>query len=181
MKKIILGFIASAAIFMGCAGNTPQQQAMSKMLVMQQEKSNYLSSGLVAGLGVGKAGSEQLAYNEADLNARADCTRMLETKVQQLVKSYEEQSGEQYTHHTEVVAKSVVSKTVQGITINKMDMEVEGGLYKVYAVAVMNPKIVEEAYLDAMKAQQADENRVRASKGYAELEKATADFEASRR
>ena len=173
MKKI-LALLTFALFIIGCAG-TPQEQSANKMMKMQQEKNELLDKGVVAGIGVGESKSQQLAYDEADLNARTDVARSLESKVEALIRNYQEEVGDELTQHKEAVKNNVISDMQNGVSIVKMDMEVtENNKFKVYAIAAMNTEAFKKAFEAALAAQKANVDRARAMKGYADLDNAAA-------
>lgn len=173
MKKI-LALLTFALFIIGCAG-TPQEKSASKMVKMQQEKNELVEKGVVAGIGIGESKSEQLAYDEADLEARYDVARAVEGKIEGLMRNYKEEVGEELTPHKEEVKKYVVSDMQNGVTVIKIDVEVtEANKFKVYAIAAMNPEAFKKAFEAALAAQKANVDRARAMKGYAELDKAAA-------
>ena len=173
MKKII-ALLTFAMFIIGCAG-TPQEQSANKMMKMQKEKNELLDKGVVAGIGIGESKSEQLAYDEADLNARTDVARSLESKVEALIRNYQEEVGDELTQHKEAVKKNVISDMQNGVSVIKMDMEVtEEGKFKVYAIAAMNTEAFKKAFEAALAAQKANVDRARAMKGYADLDNAAA-------
>ena len=155
MKKI-LALLTFALFIIGCAG-TPQEQSASKMMKMQQEKNELLDKGVVAGIGIGESKSEQLAYDEADLNARTDVARSLESKVEALIRNYQEEVGDELTEHKEAVKKNVISDMQNGVSVVKMDTEA-----------------FKKAFEAALAAQKANVDRARAMKGYADLDNAAA-------
>ena len=177
MRKLITA-IAACLFIMGCAG-TPQEKAADKMKDMQDDKTALVNKGVVAGLGIGTSKNKQLAYDEADLNARVDVQRAMEEKIEGLIRNYIEDVGDELTEHKEEVKKGVVSGIQKGVSIVKMDVEVaENGKYEVYAIAVMDPQIIKNAFEAELSARQANIERARAMAGYQELEKATAALEA---
>jgi hypothetical protein len=145
------------------------------MMKMQKEKQELLDKGVVAGIGIGESKSEQLAYDEADLNARTDVARALESKVEAFIRNYQEEVGDELTQHKEAVKKNVISDMQNGVSVIKMDMEVtEEGKFKVYSIAAMNTEAFKKAFEAALAAQKANVDRARAMKGYADLDKAAA-------
>ncbi len=169
MKKLLLSLVACSAFLIGCAG-TAEEKTVDKMLSMQQEKSELVSKGIVAGLGVGESASEQMAYDEADLNARTDAARMLESKIEALFRNYQEEVGNELTEHQETVRKNIISTLQSGVSIVKMDMEHVNGKYKVYAVAAMDAEAIKKALETEMAARQANMDRMRAMSGYKKLD-----------
>lgn len=177
MKKI-LAFAALCAMMIGCS-STPQEKTVNKMLKMQDEKTAFINGGIIAGLGVGDAATEQMAYDEADLNARADVGREMESYIGAMFRNFDEQAGKEEVHHKESIRKNIVSTTLRGATIVKMDMEPVDGGYKVYAVMTIDPAAIKKALdeqLDAAEAAEAEKVRIRASKGYKDLEAAEANY-----
>ena len=174
MKKLF-AFFAVAAMFIGCA-STPQEKAASALSEMQKEKTELIEKGVVAGIGIGDSQDEQVAYDKADLNARTDIGRELESKLQNLTRAYAEEVGSELTQHFEEVKKNVVSTTIRGATIIKIK---ENGV-KVYAIMAMDPKLVREAFEAELAAQQADVARFRASKAYGDANKEFEAYEAAK-
>lgn len=169
MKKI-LTIAALCALIAGCA-STPQEKTVNKMLEMQRDKTELVNKGIVAGFGVGESASEQMAYDEADLNARTDAARMLESKVEALFRNYEEEVGGELTEHQESIRKNIVSSLQNGVTVVKMDMETtENGRFKIYAVAAMDPEIVKKVLEAELKARNANIERMKAMSGYKKLD-----------
>lgn len=180
MKKIsafAFASLFSLVCLMGCAG-TPQEKSAGKMLDMQKQKSALIEKGIVAGLGVGSSQSEQLAYDEADLNARTDAQRMLETKIEALIRNYEEEVGEELNAHKEEVRKGIVSSLQSGVSVIKMDMEVIDGKFKAYVVVAMNSKIIQKALEEQLAARKANLERARAMVGYQKLNEEAAALDA---
>ena len=81
--------LALLLFIIGCAG-TPQEKAVNKTLKMQSKKTDIINKGIIAGFGIGESADEQMALDEADLNARADIARTVESKVGDLAKRYAE-------------------------------------------------------------------------------------------
>ena len=169
MKKFFV--LGSVLMFLVACAGTPQEKAANKMLEMQKEKRELIDKGVVAGLGIGESASEQMAYDEADLNARTDAARMLESKVEALFRNYQEEVGNELTEHQETVRKNVISGIQSGVSVVKMDIETTDGKYKVYAIAAMDAKLIQKAFEDELKARQANVERAKAMTGYKELEK----------
>lgn len=178
MKKLFAAF-AVAAMLVGCA-STPQERGASALAEMQNEKSALIEKGIVAGFGIGESQDEQIAYDKADLNARTDLSKELESKVQNLTRSYAEEVGGELTQHFEEVKKNVVSTTLRGATMIKIKTEATENTIKVYGIMALNPKIVYEALEAELKAQQADVARFKASKAYSEANKEFEIYEAAK-
>lgn len=164
MKQLISLF-ALVLIFVGCA-STPQEKNVSKTLKMQNKKTEIINKGMIVGFGIGESADEQMALDEADLNARADIARTIEAKVGDLSKRYAEEVGGEFTEHMETVRKSVASTLVRGATMTEVDMETIDGRYKVYGVMTLDPKLFYQAMEAELNAQKADVARFRASKAY---------------
>ena len=152
MKKLIAA-LAVAALFVGCA-STPQEKAANALAEMQKEKTALIEKGVVAGIGIGESQDEQVAYDKADLNARTDIGRELESKLQNLTRAYAEEVGSELTQHFEEVKKNVVSTTIRGATIIKIKTEAKENGVKVYAIMAMDPKLVREAFEAELAAKQ---------------------------
>lgn len=179
MKKLFAA-LAVAAMFVGCA-STPQEKGASALLEMQNEKAKLIDSGVTAGFGIGESQDEQIAYDKADLNARTDLSKVLESKLQNLTRAYAEEVGSELSQHFEEVKKNVVSTTLRGATMIKIKTEATENTIKVYGIMVLNPKLVYEALEAEMKAKQADVDRFKASKAYADANKEFEAYEAAKK
>ena len=144
------------------------------------EKTALIEKGVVAGIGIGESQDEQVAYDKADLNARTDIGRELESKLQNLTRAYAEEVGSELTQHFEEVKKNVVSTTIRGATIIKIKTEAKENGVKVYAIMAMDPKLVREAFEAELAAKQADVARFRASKAYGDANKEFEAYEAAK-
>lgn len=178
MKKLFAA-LAVAALFIGCS-STPQEKGASALVEMQKEKSALIEKGVVAGFGIGESQDEQIAYDKADLNARTDVGRELESKLQNLTRAYAEEVGNELTQHFEEVKKNVVSTTLRGATIIKIKTEATENTIKVYAIMAMDPKIIRDALEAELAAKQADVARFKASKAYADANKEFEAYEAAK-
>ncbi len=176
MKKIILS-LAFVAILFGCA-STPAEKSASALVTMTQKKNALIEKGIIAGLGIGESQDQQMAMDEAALNARADVSNFLESKMGSMEKSYKEEVGEDLTEHMEVVRKNVSSNLVKGATLAEVQVETSEGVYKVYGIMVVNPKLVLESMEAELNAKQADVARFRASKAYQEANEEFKAYEA---
>jgi len=121
-----------------------------------------------------------MAYDKADLNARTDIAKALESKVGDLARTYGEEVGGELTQHFEEVKKNVVSTTLRGATMILIKTEATDKTIKVYGVMALNPKLVYDALEAELKAKQADVNRFRASKAYADANKEIEAYEAAK-
>lgn len=178
MKKLFAS-LAFAALLVGCA-STPQEKGASALIEMQQEKTALIEKGVVAGFGIGESQNEQTAYDKADLNARTDIARELESKLQSLTRSYTEEVGSEMTEHFEEIKKNVTSTTLRGATMIKIKTEAKENTIKVYGVMALDPKIVRDAFEAELAAKQADMARYKASKAYAEANKEFEAYEAAK-
>lgn len=167
MKKLF-AILATAAFLAGCA-STPQEKGADMLAEMQKEKTALIDKGVVAGFGIGESQDEMTAYNKADLAAREDIARELESKLGNLSRSYTEEVGSELTKHYEEITKNVVSQTLRGATLIKVKTEATEKTIKVYGIMVLDPKLVKDAFEAEMQAKQADVARMRAAKGYGDL------------
>lgn len=169
MFRKLTVFAATALFFVACS-STPQEKSVDNMMDMQRDKSELNNSGLVAGLGVGESASEQMAYDEADLNARTDVARQLESKIEAFFRNYQEEVGNELAEHQETARKNIISSLQNGVTIVKMKMDIVNERYKVYAIAALDPKALKEALEAEMSARKANMDRVKAMKAYQTLD-----------
>lgn len=172
-KKMVCKVLAflSIVFFFSCS-TTPQEKNVNNMMDMQRDKAELINSGIVAGFGVGESASEQMAYDEADLNARTDIARNLESKIEALLRNYQEEVGNELVEHHESVKKTVVSNLLNGVTIVNMKMEVVNeNRYKVYLIAALAPKTLKDALETEIATKKVNMEDLRAITGYGDLNK----------
>lgn len=183
MKKLFAILFATALVlgFTGCA-QSPQQKNAGLMTEMQNLKTKYIKQDRKpAGFGLGVSADEQIAYELADQNARADLAKQIDAQTKNLVKSFKDQASANgkadIMQHSQNTIITKVDVRLNGATLTDVKVEVsENGEYKVYGVMVLDMDLVDE-FVNAVKENdknldEATEKQVRdlAEKAYAEVQ-----------
>lgn len=165
VSALIMGFAVS--LLVGACGS----KGVSKGEVPDWFLTPPQSKEKIYGVG----GSEQMASIEfakqvADQNARADLARVIQVSVQNMLRTYLQQSGTMETtkaiQFAETVSKQVTNLTLSGSTISKR--EVKSG--KMYSLAELSQDSIKNALLSAAKDAAAQYAELKAQKAFDALE-----------
>ena len=181
MKRSILG-VFSLVVCMGLAGckSTPPADSDNTIFDdMQKRVSELNEEGSLAAVGIGESRLQDMAYARARINARAELARSIQTKIEDLQKSFMEEIGE--PENSEInqlfssATKQITAETLVGSVPIDQRHDEENGLFNAYVLMVQNPEIIDRV----IKNNSAEHlyERFRASKAFEELDKEIAEFE----
>ncbi|MBN2684431.1 MAG: LPP20 family lipoprotein [Pontiellaceae bacterium] len=181
MKRSILG-VLSLAVCMGLAGCKSAPPADSDNTIfddMQKRVSELNQEGNLAAVGIGKSRQQDMAFGRARINARAELARSIQTKIEDLQKSFAEEIGE--PENSEInqmfssATKQITSETLVGSVPIDQRYDEQDGMINAYVLMIQNPAIIDRV-IKNNSAQHLYE-RFRASKAFEELDKEIAEFE----
>lgn len=146
MKKLMAA-LAMVAMMVGCA-STPQEKAADALSELITTKNKLIRDGQLAGIGVGISSDETVAYDKADVNARADLAKLIDAEVQSFTKSFKEQitvdGMESVAEHFQSTVKTTVDVQLNGATMTNVKVETVEGKFKVYGIVTLNTTLIEE-------------------------------------
>lgn len=181
MKRSILG-VFSLVVCMGLAGckSTPPADSDNTIFDdMQKRVSELNEEGSLAAVGIGKSRQQDISFARARINARAELARSIQTKIEDLQKSFMEEIGE--PENSEInqmfssATKQITSETLVGSVPIDQRYDEQDGIINAYVLMVQNPEIIDRV----IKKNSAEHlyERFRASKAFEELDKEIAEFE----
>jgi len=116
-----------------------------------------------------------LAKEAADARARDAIARALETKVENMLKNFMQESGvgedAEALEFTSSVSKQVSNKVLRGCEIVKREMKTEGTQYHAYSLAKYNLNSLVQETMDEARRQKALYNEAKANLSFDDLEK----------
>jgi len=167
--KQVSALLIFAALIIGCAGSGWATRDIP-------QDPNYLFAW-----GEAESRQLQLAFNKAELNARAVIARELETKLNNLQKSFAEEIGagrdmELLTMYTEAT-KAVTSAQLIGSKVRKQEHKEGKEIYKVRVFIEYPIGEANSALMAQIKRNQNLYIRFRASEGFKELDDEVRKYE----
>jgi hypothetical protein len=170
-------------MLVGCAGNKMQggikdDDPLGRLM---NKKSQLAKEGILAEVSTAKSRDLQTVMSKVELECRARLTRAVEAKTSSLQKSFKEEVGEEFLSHFTDVTKSVASATLSGTSLVESPYREKDGEYEMFGLMILDPKTFKDALSSQLKADQAMKTRWLASKGYADLDKETTEYEKFKR
>jgi len=180
MKKILFGLLIAAFVVgaIGCGGGekTVKESNIPDWFLNPPQDPDYL-------FGVNSATSSQmqLALDKAKAGARADVAQQMESKVQVLVKSFQEEvgSGEdaELNSFYNQTMKNIASQTLQGSRVREQKIVPEsGGMFRAYVLMEVPLVPFNQEVVKKVKNMQLYD-RFRASQAFEDLEKDIEKYE----
>ena len=127
----------------------------------------------------------QLARDKASEAARFNLAKDIETKMEGVSKRFQEEVGTaadaQYLDQFTQASKAVVSQVLTATSIDKTDIQSEGGIYRVYVLLRQSSAAAGAALAERLKQQEQMYTRFRATQTFQELEKDVEKFEQFKR
>ena len=117
----------------------------------------------------------QMAVQKAKTTAQADLAQQLSTKLGNLTKQFQEETGEQegselLTQFTSAT-KTVTSETLVGTKVDQQQILPEKEIYRVYVLMSLPIGKANEMLMEKLKADQALYTRFRSTQAFEELDK----------
>lgn len=170
------------AALIGCASRPasvppPTAEGANRLVELKKKQMALVSRGIVCGVGIGQSADQQMALEMAELNARSDLGRSIETKAASVQKSFREQTGSDLVAHGEAINQSIASNLLRGTILSDVEVETVSGSYQVYGLMVQDPALFAKAMEAELGAQKADLARFRASQAYADMQKEVERYE----
>ena len=123
----------------------------------------------------------QLAQDKAGDAARMNMAKWIETKFKGLSDRLQEEVGTgedaQYLDQFTQATRAVVSTTLTGVSVDKSEVVVDGGLYRVYVLMKMPIGASSAALQNKLKQQEQMYTRFRKTQVFEDLEEQTTKFE----
>lgn len=172
--------LCAVAVLAGCRSKPKIESDDTMFDYMQEQVAKITDKGGMSAVGVADSRSMPMALSKAKVTARKNLAQLVETKIENLEKSFAEEigqsSGSEINTLFSSATKQITSQTLQGSVPQMQKYEERDGITYAYVLMVMNPDIID----DALKSQNSMKHlyeRFRASKAFEELDKEIREFE----
>ncbi len=184
MRSVGVGLVACLVVaFMAGCTSAPKKVSSDRgpFMQMQEKATSITDNGGLAAVGVGRSKDLNIAIDMAKTRGRVELANIMEAKVDSLKKDFQEQVGpaesaEVNTLFTQV-SKTVAHQFLRGVVPQDIKYEVKGDVTEAFALMVMNPKVIADAFAAQQNTQRNMYTRFRASQAFQELEEETKKFE----
>lgn len=184
MKRWIMSLLAVALAY-GLAGcrKTPKPVTSEKTPfdLMQEKADQITAGGGIAAVGIGVSSTVQLALDKAKTRARTEIAHILETKLNSLKKAFTEEIGEgqgaEYNSLFSAASKHIASQVLRSSVPRDLKYETQGGQTTAWALIVVDPKVIADAFAAEANTQRHLYTRFRASQAFNELEQEIKKYE----
>jgi hypothetical protein len=180
LSLAVVAIVGAAA---GCKSTAPVQGSSQKTPYQKyQDKAAAISAaGGLAAVGIGQSSVVSLALEKAKNAARAEIAHTIQTKVDSLRKSFQEEVGEGQGSEVNALfsaaSKSFTSQELHGTVVRDSEFVSEGGQTMAYVLMVQDPKVVADAFAAQANTQRALYTRFRASQAFGELDAEVKKYE----
>jgi hypothetical protein len=178
----LLGFVVVVG-FSGCRSKPHMDSDKTMFGYMQKEVAKITKKGGMASVGIGESKSTQMALAKAKVEARKNLAQLVQIKIENLEKSFNEEVGEAKGSEMNTVfssaTKQITSQTLHGTVPEMQKYETNDGIVTAYVLMVLHPQLVDES-LRNNSAKHLYE-RFRASKAFEELDKEIKEYEEAQR
>ncbi len=165
---------------MGCGGSKPlvetKASPIPEWFSTTPQDPNFLYAARTA-----TSSDLGLAIDKALTNARAEIARQYEVKVQGLTKSFQEEIGSSADSEINQLfsqtIKTVVSTTLMGSRASKSTHVRDGNNYRAYVLVEYPIGAANQAFMNALKANQNMYTQFRASEAFKEMDEEVQKYE----
>lgn len=190
-KRIVSGLLGAALVtVVGCSSgpepkpvNTaPDTSSTGSAFEFMQEKANAITeAGGLAAVGIARSKSVATAKTRAIAQGRTEIARALDTKIKSLLKDFTEEIGEasesEYNSLFSSATKQVTSQNLKGSVAKDIKFDTKDGVTTGYALMVLDPKVLADAFEAQVNTNRQQYTRFRASKAFGELDKEVKEYE----
>ena len=180
MKKIgvLMLAVMMAVCLLGCKSVDSERSPFELM----QEKANAItSSGGLAAVGTASSRNVSLALTKAKTRGRDELASIIEAKVNSLKKDFQEEIGEgkaaEFNSLFSNASKVIVSETLRGSVPKDLKYDTKNGQTEAWALMVLDPKVIADAFEGAANTKRHLYTRFRASQAFSELDEEVKKFE----
>jgi hypothetical protein len=170
--KTIAACLLATLPLLNCSHNKPKFEPAKNDLFgeLQGKKRKLNEKGVIAEVAIGESRNLQTGIDKAELGARAQLSRSLESKTSSLQKKFQEEVGREFSDHFSQTVKSISDQMLRGTTLKDTRFEQDGeGTYRVYGLMVLDSDLYLKALSAELEADKATRDRFRASRAYKEL------------
>lgn len=181
MKRVLWGLVA-VSLMISLAGCRSTIKSEKTPFDVMQEKANAITAaGGLAAVGIGESRNTSLALDKAKTRGRVELATIISAKVDALKKDFQEEIGEgtaaEFNALFSNASKTLVSQHLQGTVPKDLKFESKEGQTTAWALMVLDPKVIADAFQNQANSQRNLYTRFRASQAFDELDKEVQKFE----
>jgi len=186
MKRLMWVGIGLMCVMVMSGCRTTKAKSDKTIFGMMQEKANAITeAGGLAAVGMGVSQSTNLAIDKAKTRGRVELAQILEVKIDSMKKDFQEEVGEGNGSELNALftaaAKVVTHKILSGTVPKDIKFEEANGKTTAYALMVVDPKVIADAFADQANSQRNMYTRFRASQAFKELDEEIKKYEEYKR
>jgi hypothetical protein len=180
--KYILSIALSAVLLTALTGCQTQPPTDRSSLDAMQERAKAITdAGGIATVGVGNARDIGLALDKAQNIGRQQLAVTLSSKIDALGRSFQEEIGAgkaaEFKNMFSTASKILVSQHLKDNIAKDVNYKTKEGETQAYALMVLDPKIIPDAFTAQAKTQRRLYTRFRASQAFSDMDKALEQYE----
>ena len=179
---VVVSGAVAVALAAGCASQPRKVASEKTPFEVIQEKANAITAaGGLAAVGVGSSRTVHLALDKAKTRGRTELAHIMETKVESLKKDFSEEVGTaedaELNELFSAVSRHIASQVLRGSVPKDVKYDTQGGLTTAWALMVVDPSVIADAFNNQANTARHMYTRFRASQAFDELDKQAAKFE----
>ena len=169
-----------AGLMTGCAKTKVAGEETPFGIIQRQANAITNAGGLVA-VGIGSSRIVHLALDKAKSSGRIELAHILEAKIDSLKNDFTEEVGEvkegEVNELFSAVSKHITSRILRGRVPKDLKYEPKEGMTTAWALMVVEPKEIADAFASQADTARHLYTRFRASQAFEELDKEIKKFE----
>lgn len=181
MKRLVYSILSILLMvsLVGC--KTKMASEKTPFEIMQEKASAITAAGGIAAVGIGNSRNTALALDKAKNRARQELASIIQSKVDSLRKDFQEEIGEgksaEFNALFSAASKTLVSQELRGSVPKDIKYDIKDGLTSAYALMILDPKVLADAFAAQANTQRHLYTRFRASQAFSELDKDLEKYE----
>ncbi len=183
MKRFV-GCVAMVAVLVGFMSGCAKTKVTSEKTPFDiiQEKANAITAaGGLAAVGIGVSRTVHLALDKAKTRGRTELAHIMETKVDSLKKDFSEEIGagddSELNELFSAASKHIAHQILRGSVPKDLKYETKNNMTTAWALMVVDPKVVADAFASQKNTAKHMYTRFRASQAFKELDDEVKKFE----
>lgn len=182
MKRVVclVASVVAVGLMSGCA-KTKVASEKTPFEIIQEKANAITAAGGMAAVGIGSSRTVHLALDKAKTRGRTELAHMMETKVDSLKKDFSEEIGatddSELNELFSAASKHVAHQVLRGSIPKDLKYDTEDNMTTAWALMVVDPKVIADAFADQKNSARNLYTRFRASQAFSELDNEVKKFE----
>ena len=165
-------------VVVGCGGKTTNLTPSPNKETLKNMPDWYLEPGIrdnhLFAVATATSKDVQTAVNKAKMGARADLATQMQTRMTNLTKDFQEETGEgddsEYLQYFSSATKAVTDQVLSGSRLEKKHPVIEGDIWRAYVLMSLPIGPANQLLMDRIKANEKVYTQFRATKAFEELD-----------